>query len=78
MSHATASLIVSLGRLYVLFGLLPALAFVLVGAGRIDAGARGTSPAFRVVILPGALLLWPLVLRRWLGAPRKAAAGSRP
>lgn len=47
---------------YLGLGLLFAVPFVSRWAGRLDpVAARGT-PGFRVLILPGAVLLWP-----WLG-----------
>jgi hypothetical protein len=69
---------------YAAVGLCFAVAFAAVGAARIDSNAHGASLGFRLVVLPGATALWPLLLRRWLrGAPpplernahRRAAAG---
>jgi hypothetical protein len=51
-------------------GVLFGSAFVAVGASRIDGGARGAPLAFRLLIFPGAAALWPLLLRKWLTAPR--------
>lgn len=51
-------------KLYAAAGVVVALAFVVAGVDRIDAGARG-SYTFRPLILPGLVLLWPLVLWRW-------------
>lgn len=56
---------------YAACGLAFAVAFVTVGAARLDPAARGTSIAFRLLLLPGAAALWPLLAVRW---PR----GSRP
>ena len=67
---ATATLLLALGGLYWKIGLLPAVAFVLVGAGRIDAGARAGSIGFRLIILPCAVLLWPLVTWKWMASSR--------
>ncbi|MDR3471171.1 MAG: hypothetical protein P4M09_05730 [Devosia sp.] len=46
-------------------GVAVALAFILFGLDRIDPAARGAI-AFRPLLLPGAVLLWPLVLARWI------------
>jgi hypothetical protein len=51
---------------YALAGLLFAPAFVTVGVARIDPAARGTSWAFRALILPGSAALWPLLAAKWL------------
>jgi len=54
---------------YLSLGFLVALAFLLVGLDRIDAAARG-SFLFRPLLMPGLVLLWPLVLMRWVGRAR--------
>lgn len=51
--------------IYALLGLLFAVAFVSVGVTRVDAAARGTGLGFRLLILPGVVALWPLLLQRW-------------
>lgn len=55
---------------YLAAGLVFALAFVTAGVQRVDPAARGGTWGFRLLILPGAAALWPLLLARWLrGAP---------
>jgi len=51
---------------YLLLGFLFAIAFVIKGAAAIDEGARGGSTGFKLIIIPGAILLWPLLLKKWL------------
>jgi len=51
---------------YVAAGLAFAVAFVSAGVTRIDAEARGAGLGFRLLILPGSVAFWPLLLRRWL------------
>ena len=50
---------------YLALGALFAVPFVLRGAAAIDPAARGGTLGFRLVILPGAVLLWPWLARRW-------------
>jgi hypothetical protein len=66
MDGGWASWIVTAFGAYLLVGVLFALAFVSVGAARIDPGARGAPLTFRLLILPAAAALWPLLARRWL------------
>jgi hypothetical protein len=62
-------LVVGLG-IYLGVGALFGLAFVTRGAQRIDPRAMGGSWGFRLAILPGAALLWPLLALRWrAGSP---------
>ena len=62
-----AEALVIVAAVYALLGVLFAVPFVLKGAGRIDAAAEDGSIGFRVLIFPGAVAFWPLLLRRWLG-----------
>ena len=40
------------------------VAFLFVGIDRVDDSARGAY-AFRPLLLPGLVLLWPFVVLRW-------------
>ena len=48
------------------FGVL----FVVRGAAVIDTAATGASIGFRLLILPASILLWPLLMQRWMAASR--------
>jgi len=50
---------------YLVCGLVFAIPFALVGVKRIDPHAAHGSWAFRLLIIPGTMALWPLLLRRW-------------
>jgi hypothetical protein len=51
---------------YLGLGLVFAILFVIRGVGRIDPHAAHGSWGFRILILPGTVLLWPILARRWL------------
>lgn len=57
--------LVAAASAYVALGLAFAVPFALVGAGRIDPDARASTWGFKLMVLPGAALLWPLLARRW-------------
>ena len=59
-----ANIVTIVLALYLLAGLLFAVPFVLRGVNRIDPVAREGSWGFRLIILPGVVALWPLLLRR--------------
>lgn len=61
-----AELFVNLLSAYMVIGVLFAVAFVMIGITRIDPSAGNSTLGFRLIVLPGAALLWPLLLRRWL------------
>ncbi len=64
-----AATILMLAKLWLWVGAGVAAVFLLVGIGRIDEDARDTY-VFRVLLIPGILLIWPLVLLRWLRIER--------
>lgn len=68
-----AELILWIALAYAACGLLVGLPFVLFGAEHIDPAVRGAPRMFRCVILPGAAVLWPVVLVKWLSTLKKVA-----
>jgi len=66
-----AEIILTLAGFYAVVGMIFAAAFVTGGVGRIDPAARGAPLAFRLLILPGSVALWPLLVALWIrGAHR--------
>jgi hypothetical protein len=55
---------------YVAVGVLFALPFVRRGAGVLEPVAREGTWGFRLLIVPGVVTLWPVLLVRWIRAPR--------
>lgn len=51
--------------IYVLFGLGFALWFLTRGVARLDPAAGGTGVVLRLLLVPGTVALWPLLLIRW-------------
>ncbi|MEE9208061.1 MAG: hypothetical protein V3U67_06740 [Gemmatimonadota bacterium] len=62
----TVDALLNIARLYGIIGAVTALIFVTVGVGRLDDGARGLRPLFRLILIPGATVLWPLTAWRML------------
>jgi hypothetical protein len=75
------ALMIAVVRGYLLVGLVVAVPFVCFGVQRIDPAARvGLHPGFRLILLPGVSLFWPLLLRRWWQGsppPRERTAHRR-
>lgn len=65
-SIETVTAILNVVALYAAAGAVFAVAFLLLGITRIDNGAKGAGLGFRLLILPGLIALWPLMLIRWL------------
>jgi hypothetical protein len=55
-----------LAGIYAAAGVLFAAVFVTVGIGRVDPVAQNAPLGFRLIVLPGCALLWPLLLGRWM------------
>jgi hypothetical protein len=82
-----AAFLVSLAA-YLVCGLVFALPFVFYGVKQIDPHAANGSWGFRLLIIPGTMAFWPLLLFRWLrgiheppgecNAHRRAAKGLDP
>ncbi len=53
------------GMFYLYVGGAVAVVFLVFGLGRIDENARGAW-IFRPLLIPGVLLVWPLVIWRWV------------
>lgn len=66
-----AELIVQVAGIYLAMGCVVAVPFLLVGIDRIDPQAH-RAYLFRPIIAPGVVLLWPLVLHRWIARERGA------
>lgn len=64
-----ALLIISLVKVYGMIGAGVAIVFLVFGLDRIDPAARGAY-AFRPLLVPGILMLWPVTLWRWLALER--------
>jgi hypothetical protein len=66
MYETFISLMVMLALTYAGLGLLFALFFVVLGVARVDELASGSGFGFRLIILPGVVAFWPLMLLRWV------------
>ena len=70
---AYAETILWIASLYGLVGFAFAIVFITRGVARVDPSAAGAPIGFRLLIFPGSLALWPLLLIKWMRATR-----SRP
>jgi len=51
---------------YLACGFAFAIPFALVGVKKIDPHAAHGSWGFRLLIIPGTMAFWPLLLKRWV------------
>jgi len=50
--------------IYLAIGFFVGTALISFGLSRVDSETSGSGLGFRLVILPGVIALWPLLLRR--------------
>ncbi|WP_276500346.1 hypothetical protein [Terrimonas pollutisoli] len=55
--------------IYLLAGLAFAIPFVIKGVTQIDESAIGSKWGFRVIIIPGVIVFWPMLLKKWMKTP---------
>jgi hypothetical protein len=63
---------------YALAGVLFSVSFVLRGVQKVDHQAKGSSIGFRLLIFPGAVAFWPLLLKRWIRATGEPPEEGNP
>jgi hypothetical protein len=61
-----AEVLLGILAVYLAVGFIFALAFVIRGVQRIDPAAEKATLGFRIIILPGAVALWPVLAARWI------------
>lgn len=57
---------------YLAIGVCFAVVFVIRGVRAIDPVAATSPLSFRVILLPGAAALWPLLVHLWINAEKKS------
>ncbi|MBX2859043.1 MAG: hypothetical protein KTR17_10300 [Cellvibrionaceae bacterium] len=61
-------MILQIIALYFFLGLVFSIAFVAKGCSAIDPAAAKAGAGVRLLWVPAAILLWPLLLMKWLAA----------
>jgi hypothetical protein len=70
----TAQGLILAAQVYGAIGAVIAAVFLVVGIDRIDPAARGTY-TFRPLLVPGLVVLWPMVIVRWRALERAESNG---
>jgi hypothetical protein len=53
---------------YLTLGVLFVIPFLLKGLTKVDAGAHGGSVGFKIIIIPGVIVFWPVLIKKWIKA----------
>lgn len=78
LPNPLATWIVRLAGAYLTIGLVFAVPFAYRWAGRLDPVAGHGTWGFRLLILPGAVALWPLLLARLVHGGDSPPRSSNP
>lgn len=80
MSTTIASWILGFAGLYLLIGLVFTVPFLLLRLTKSDPDAANSTIGFKLLILPGVIILWPALAMRWakgINAPREERSPHR-
>jgi Na+-driven multidrug efflux pump len=55
-----------IAAVYLLMGVLFVIPFLMKGLKKVDEGAHGSTVGFKIIIIPGVIVLWPMLLSKWM------------
>jgi hypothetical protein len=61
-------IILMIVALYFFAGILFAIFFSIKGIQKVDPSTHGSGLGFRIIIIPGVVTLWPVLLIKWIKA----------
>lgn len=62
--------------LYLFCGFVFAIAFIRNGIDKVDDSAHGSGFGFRLIIIPGIMVFWILLLKKWIKARQTRTPGE--
>ena len=57
--------------IYLVLGLLFVIPFLVKGLTKVDEGAHGGTIGFKIIIIPGVIVFWPVLLSKWIRSIKK-------
>jgi flagellar basal body-associated protein FliL len=64
--QAVVNIILVIATVYLLCGVVFTAVFLFRGLQKMDEGTHGATVGFKIIIIPGCIVLWPVLLRKWL------------
>ena len=55
-----------IAAIYLLGGVLFVIPFLMKGLKEIDEGAHDSTIGFKIIIIPGVIVFWPVLLSKWM------------
>jgi len=59
-----------MAAIYLLIGVLFVIPFLMKGLNKVDEGAHGSTIGFKIIIIPGVVVFWPVLLSKWMKEKR--------
>ncbi len=54
---------------YLVAGVLFVIPFLVKGLTKVDESAHGGSTGFKLLIIPGVIVFWPVLMNKWVRKP---------
>ena len=67
---AAIEIILIIVVVYLALGVLFLIPFLIKGITKVDDGARGSNIGFKIIIIPGVVVFWPVLLSKWIKTNR--------
>ena len=52
--------------IYLALGACFVVPFLIKGLAKVDEGTHGSTIGFKIIIIPGVIVLWPVLLKKWM------------
>ena len=59
-----------IAAVYLAVGVLFVIPFLIKGLNKVDEGAHGSTIGFKIIIIPGVIVFWPVLLSKWMKGNR--------
>ena len=59
-------LVLIIALIYLVMGALFVIPFLVKGLTKVDATAHGGTIGFKIIIIPGVIVFWPALLKKWI------------
>ena len=56
---------------YLLLGVFFVIPFLIKGITKVDEDSLNSSIGFKIIIIPGVIVFWPLLLKKWMRASQE-------
>ena len=54
-----------IAAIYLALGVLFVIPFLMKGLNKVDEGAHSSTIGFKIIIVPGVIVFWPVFLSKW-------------